>query len=213
MKITIYNYLNKPKEIVLKCDSFDDIKFIEVYNISGDEYITIHTRQGGITSFDSHSGNKHFVVPYGHYIIDNLVAFSEWVSVKPSKGSCMSFKRMRIMEAVGINVTWSNYGDVSEYRHMILKSAIKHYGAIEQQNKAIEEMAELTQAILKTRSGNDVLDHVIEEIADVEIMLEQLKMIYANDIGDSFSERLEQVKQMKVRRLFSRLVKEGGAKE
>jgi len=212
MKITIYDYLNKPKEIVLKCDSFDALKYIEVYNISGDEYITIHTRQEGITSFDSHDGSKHLVVPYGHYRIDNLVAFSEWASVKPSKGTCMAFKRMRIMEATGVEVTWSNYGDISEFRRMTLDAAIKHYGAVEQQNKAIEEMAELTQAILKTRCGSDTFDHVVEEIADVKIMLEQLEMIYEKSIGN-FSERLEQIRHIKVRRLFSRLVKEGGLKE
>lgn len=43
---------------------------------------------------------------------------------------------------------------------------------------AIEEMSELIQAICKQKRGKCNLDNILEEIVDVEIMLEQLKMIY-----------------------------------
>lgn len=36
-------------------------------------------------------------------------------------------------------------------RHQILQDAIKHYGAEHQVDRAIEEMAELTKALLKMR--------------------------------------------------------------
>ena len=55
----------------------------------------------------------------------------------------------------------------------------KHYGTQNQCLKAVEEMAELQRAIVKTMIGDKGdLDNVIEEIADVEIMMEQLKSIF-----------------------------------
>lgn len=55
----------------------------------------------------------------------------------------------------------------------------KHYGNQNQCLKAIEEMSELQQAIVKVYIGDGGdLDHVIEEIADVAIMLEQLLYIF-----------------------------------
>ena len=58
---------------------------------------------------------------------------------------------------------------------------INTYGKKIQEDKAIEEMAELQQAILKNREQDYIESKrkVIDEIADVEIMLEQLKIIYS----------------------------------
>lgn len=60
----------------------------------------------------------------------------------------------------------------------IYKRAIETYGKDAQLKMAIEEMAEITQAICKNFRGNDNIENIIEEIADVEIMLAQLKLIY-----------------------------------
>lgn len=60
----------------------------------------------------------------------------------------------------------------------ILNKAIETYGVEDQLRMVFEEMAELTQAICKNLRGVDNLNNVVEEIADVEIMLEQIKMIY-----------------------------------
>ena len=57
----------------------------------------------------------------------------------------------------------------------ILKAAIKTFGAEHQENMCIEECAELIQAINKKHRGQP--HNIPEEIADVEIMLEQLKLI------------------------------------
>lgn len=51
-----------------------------------------------------------------------------------------------------------------------------HYGKNNQILKSIEEMAELQQALLKGEPK-----HIAEEIADVEIMLEQLKYLMKNE--------------------------------
>ena len=75
----------------------------------------------------------------------------------------------------------------------ILKEAINIYGIENQENMCIEECAELIQAINKKHRG---LKHNIpEEIADVEIMLEQLKII------NRCRARVEEIKQKKLQRL------------
>ena len=50
-----------------------------------------------------------------------------------------------------------------------LKAIINHYGHTNQFNKAVEELSELIRALVR-----DDKDNLIEEIADVYIMLEQL---------------------------------------
>lgn len=58
---------------------------------------------------------------------------------------------------------------------------IDHYGTLNQKLIAIEEMAELQKAIVKDirQNSKENTDAVIEEIADVQVMLEQLKMIFS----------------------------------
>ena len=62
------------------------------------------------------------------------------------------------------------------YDNSIHQKALHHYGAKSQINMLIEEMAELMQAISKERR---CLEHNIpEEIADVQIVLDQIKLLY-----------------------------------
>lgn len=58
---------------------------------------------------------------------------------------------------------------------------IDHYGTKKQQDIAIEELAELQKAIIKYRRepSDKTKEAVVEEIADVQVMLEQLKMIFS----------------------------------
>ena len=58
---------------------------------------------------------------------------------------------------------------------------INSYGTKSQEDVAIEEMAELQKAILKHRryTGDETRAEIIDEIADVEIMIEQLKIIFS----------------------------------
>lgn len=58
---------------------------------------------------------------------------------------------------------------------------INTYGTCSQQDIAIEEMSELQKAILKHRRNpsEKTRKDIIDEIADVSIMLEQLKIIYS----------------------------------
>lgn len=84
---------------------------------------------------------------------------------------------------------------------MLYEKAIKTYGQDMQVNVAMEEMAELIQALVKYRRSKSEknLAHIWEEIADVQIMINQLKIIY-----DGEEKVLEQIAR-KQRRLEERL--------
>lgn len=69
-----------------------------------------------------------------------------------------------------------------------LKKVADYYGYEEQSNQLIEECAELIQALNKYRRAGgkeqktdigvlDALANVIEELADVEVMLDQIKYL------------------------------------
>ena len=91
----------------------------------------------------------------------------------------------------------------------ILRRAVAAFGPVQQTDMMIEEMSELTKAICKLwRTDPGSLDElhakgsIIEEAADVQIMLDQIKII----VGDT-----KQVEAKKVARLLSSLDRhEGG---
>lgn len=97
-----------------------------------------------------------------------------------------------------------------------------HYGYEPQSMQLIEEMAELTVAINKYRrfvskgvnnavnnilQAEFLLNNIIEEIADVEIMLEQIKHLIDsnNDVA--------KVKELKIARQIERIEKESEQNE
>jgi hypothetical protein len=64
----------------------------------------------------------------------------------------------------------------------IYKRMIEKFGKEAQTIVAIEELSELQKALCKHLRGLTNLDNIIEEIADVKIMLEQLELIYDCDL-------------------------------
>lgn len=88
-------------------------------------------------------------------------------------------------------------------RQGVLKRAINLWGSDMQSDIAIEEMAELTQALIKLRrpdtNRSEWIKRLGEEIADVRIMMDQLNLIYGDtkDIEakriDSLDARLQEV--------------------
>lgn len=58
--------------------------------------------------------------------------------------------------------------------------AVARYGENSRLLLAIEEMSELTKELVKRVRGRDNMAAISEEIADVEIMLEQLKILFGN---------------------------------
>lgn len=87
----------------------------------------------------------------------------------------------------------------------ILQKAIDTYGVESQIDVCIEEMSELTKALMIERINDGLFEedweYVVEKIADVKIMIEQLVMMF-----DCKDEVEEQVK-FKVYRLKKRLEK------
>lgn len=81
-----------------------------------------------------------------------------------------------------------------------LKYIADHYGLEHQLGKCKEELGELIEAI---NSFDERA--IIEEVADVEIMLSQIK--YLRDIPD---EQLDVVKKYKIQRQLQRIENEGG---
>lgn len=66
--------------------------------------------------------------------------------------------------------------EFSTEQRKVLKAALDEYGIHKQTDIAIEEMAELTKAIIKHRrcATQTTYEKLCEEIADVAIMIEQL---------------------------------------
>ena len=86
----------------------------------------------------------------------------------------------------------------------ILKAAISHYSVTVAKVITMEEMAELTKEISKSiRYGDINTENIAEEMADVEICLEFLRLIYNN------AERVKEYKSQKIDRLAER-IKGGG---
>ena len=83
----------------------------------------------------------------------------------------------------------------------IYKETLKQWGMDAQINMAIEEMAELISALQHLRRQESwghqaTLSEVTEEIADVEIMMEQLKYMF-----DINSLAIFEIKEKKLNRL------------
>lgn len=91
-----------------------------------------------------------------------------------------------------------------------IRKIADHYGLNAQLNVATEELAELIQAIARFRRVNerDMLELarrknlVAEEIADVEVMLAQIKYLMKID------ERVEAVAKYEIERQLKRMKKE-----
>ena len=77
--------------------------------------------------------------------------------------------------------------------------AIAHYGKLNQLDVCIEEMAELTKEIVKNKRGENNRDHIVEEIADVYIMLEQLELIFDVDVREVIDVRKAKLERLERR--------------
>lgn len=81
--------------------------------------------------------------------------------------------------------------------HDIYRQAVEWFGVEHQIKKAAEELGELIQALMRYSNGEPVIGNVCEEIADVEIMLEQIKII----LGERYEAYLNLKKAEKIGKL------------
>jgi len=87
-------------------------------------------------------------------------------------------------------------------RQFLLQNAITTYGIESQEDMMLEEMSELTKAILKHRRLDEISQkgadgsarraNIREEIADVAIMLDQMRIIY----GDTSENELYKLERL-----------------
>jgi NTP pyrophosphatase (non-canonical NTP hydrolase) len=80
----------------------------------------------------------------------------------------------------------------------IFRQSLEKYGKEAQSRQAMEECAELVQAInkcLRYPNKDDCKDNLVEEIADVEIMLYQLKVMFNIDDDQVFAFKVEKAKR------------------
>ena len=84
-----------------------------------------------------------------------------------------------------------------------LKKIANHYGLRRQLWQTVEETAELTQVICKTgRYDMDtVRDHLVEEVADVSIMIDQIVYL----LGDNM---IAKIREEKIKRQLERIENE-----
>ena len=99
-----------------------------------------------------------------------------WYEIKDANGRCRGADRKNIQLV-------DDYIKEEKKRSTdILHRAIRYYGVRRQMDKAVEEMSELIQAIQKIRysTGREhaaAQRNLLEEIADVSIMVDQLRII------------------------------------
>ena len=95
----------------------------------------------------------------------------------------------------GVSLVDGHIDEITEKE--ILMTAIRTFGETAQEDVAIEECSELIQAISHKHRGRE--HNIAEEIADVEIMLEQLKII--NDCH----REVEEIHKQKIDRLYQKV--------
>ena len=81
----------------------------------------------------------------------------------------------------------------------VLEKAIEKWGKEAQTIVAMEECAELIKECSKMLRGQENIDHLIEEIADVMICIEQLEIIYDIDNGDVLTEQVFKLDRLEKR--------------
>ena len=121
-------------------------------------------------------------------------------------GSCLAFRSdMETLRAcIQIAVEAPT---MEEAGGEILLDALEHYGERAQVDMILEEMAELSKALLKLRRAQKfrepgqrlLMEDVAEEIADVQIVLDQMKLLFPG---------WETWMQKKLQRLEERIEKE-----
>lgn len=88
-----------------------------------------------------------------------------------------------------------------------MQLAIDSYGRVNRVIKTVEELSELSQALCKiltskfTDDNSEIFENIFEEMADVEIMLEQCKMIFYKS-----EDKINDYKKKKIKRLERRLM-------
>ena len=88
--------------------------------------------------------------------------------------------------------------ELAANRNAVLQRALDMWGAEAQTRMVFEEMAELQKELCKWLRGLGDREHIAEEIADVEIMLDQMKLLH-NCADECKSWRLRKLGRLSTR--------------
>lgn len=91
-----------------------------------------------------------------------------------------------------------------EARCLVYDRALDAYGPDVQLTVALEELSEAQKEICKMLRGMGNIEHLVEEVADAEIMLEQVKNIF------SIEDLVDEVAEKKLDRLLRRIEEDQG---
>lgn len=80
---------------------------------------------------------------------------------------------------------------------------INFYGIPHQLKKLSEEVYEFQEAVLMDYGNEECLEHIIEEFADIQVLLDQFKEFYEID-----DEKIEDNKIIKINRTLERIKNE-----
>lgn len=130
---------------------------MEIKKVTQEEAIKIIDTREPIGSFYQDEGDIYVG-------IDNLYGHANVEEFK-TKEECFAWLKYE-----------EYYGDLDEKE--IYRKALKKWGYPIQTVMVFEEMAELQKELSKSLRGNPVTMNIAEEIADVEIMLGQMKELY-----------------------------------
>ena len=95
----------------------------------------------------------------------------------------------------------SGYMDIT-HENVICNEALEHYGVHHQIVKCMEECGELIQALARNMCGEENIENVVEELADVEVMLMQMRTVFGRH-------EVHRVMAQKLARLKMRMEEEG----
>lgn len=110
------------------------------------------------------------------------------------------------LEEAKFKKTHTINGVMSDENKRNLETILKHFGPEIEVNKLIEELVELTHAVISFKKSQSSFNYglrkieVVGEIADVEITLAHFKNIY--DVSD---EEVEWIKKTKLKKLASEI--------
>ena len=109
-----------------------------------------------------------------------------------------------LIYAIALEVIITNvYFLIKDYRLRLGERVIlNHYGITEQVAKLKEECRELIEASDGYINGTDSKAHFLEEMADVEVMIEQMIMHF------NAQDKVDEIKRFKVKRQLGRMERE-----
>lgn len=90
----------------------------------------------------------------------------------------------------------------------IINDSIKHYGHKQQIEKAVEELTELSLSLQHHADDREIYINVLKEIADVDIMIKKLKIIFSQIYKENVFNLVNIFKAEKLERLQKRMSEE-----